>query len=304
MNRETFARFLGELKAVNDNGGDIDAFVKQYEHRNVYIYNDACFRRVFATPENLSLIVDLLNASLNLADERRITEPELLNPIIPGDLGYRSVEPDVVLTADGSGGVKDRISVEVQHEGGELYKDRLVLYLSRHIGNMVKPGEIPQLDNLHIVSFQLFNTFPWRFSRSYRHTVKLMNQEQDVFFDKLTITLVEVKKFLACGKIFRTDNSRLAQWLRAIDALNREEDFTSFAKDPIFALLQQEVKLCNFSSRYLLKEATGMTDMALVKYNAVKERDRQIARKMLKEGVAIDVISRTTNLTIAEINAL
>lgn len=40
MKRDEFAQFLGELRKTNENGQDIDAFVKQYEHRNVYFYND------------------------------------------------------------------------------------------------------------------------------------------------------------------------------------------------------------------------------------------------------------------------
>ncbi|MBR5413102.1 MAG: hypothetical protein IK114_08670 [Fibrobacter sp.] len=40
MKRDEFARFLGELRKTKENGQDIDAFVKNYEHRNVYFYND------------------------------------------------------------------------------------------------------------------------------------------------------------------------------------------------------------------------------------------------------------------------
>ena len=57
----------------------------------------------------------------------------------------------------------------------------------------------------------------------YRHKVQLRNQEQRVFFDRQTVTLIEVNKFLKQKDKFAGDNSRIAQWLRAIDALNREE---------------------------------------------------------------------------------
>ncbi len=52
MKREEFAKFLGELKIVNDKGQDTDAFIKKYEHRNVYFYNDGCIKKILA----LSLI--------------------------------------------------------------------------------------------------------------------------------------------------------------------------------------------------------------------------------------------------------
>ena len=60
-------------------------------------------------------------------------------------------------------------------------------------------------------------------SRNYRHTVQLRNQEHLLFFEKQTITIIEVKKFFEQTSAFAEDRSRLAQWLRAIDTLNREE---------------------------------------------------------------------------------
>ena len=104
----------------------------------------------------------------------------------------------------------------------------------------MKQGEISQLENLHVVSFQFFDAFAK--SPNYRHTVQLKNQEQEVYFDKQTVTLIEVAKFLKNAKVFADDNCRLAQWLRAIDTLNREADFSEFANDPVFKVLQNEVK--------------------------------------------------------------
>ena len=45
---------------------------------------------------------------------------------------------------------------------------------------------------------------------NYRHTVQLKNQEQEVYFERQTVTLVEVAKFLKNAKDFADDNCRLA----------------------------------------------------------------------------------------------
>ncbi len=117
MERNEFAQFLGKLKNANDNGQDIDAFVKQYEHRNVYFYNDGCIKKILANEKNLMLTTDLVNAALGLIGSDRIANPKLVNPFIPGELGYHSVEPDILLTNDrGEKNPRDRISIEVQHE--------------------------------------------------------------------------------------------------------------------------------------------------------------------------------------------
>ena len=100
--------------------------------------------------------------------------------------------------------------------------------------------------------------------------------------------------------MFASDNSRIAQWLRAIDTLNREADFSEFAADPVFKVLQNEVKLCNFSARYMRCEMMKDFDEARLKYNVVRE----IAKNLLKDGVPIDVIVRNTKLSEKEIREL
>jgi len=300
MERNEFAQFLGKLKNANDNGQDIDAFVKQYEHRNVYFYNDGCIKKILANEKNLMLTTDLVNAALGLIGSDRIANPKLVNPFIPGELGYHSVEPDILLTNDrGEKNPRDRISIEVQHvDNYSLFKDRLVLYVARLTNNMVKQGEVPQLENLHVVSFQFFDAFAK--SPNYRHTVQLRNQEQEVYFDRQTVTLVEVAKFLKNAKDYVGDNCRLAQWLRAIDTLNREADFSEFANDPVFKLLQNEVKLCNFSSRYLMTVDMSDFDRAVAEYSTKMD----IAKKMLENKEPLQKIVSYTGLPEAKIRNL
>ena len=143
MIREEFAEFLKELRKINNNGEDVDAFVKEHEHKNVYFYNDGCIKKILASEKNLALTTDLVNAALGLIGSDRIENPKLVNPFIPGELGYRSVEPDILLTNERDGDVpRDRISIEVQHEdNNSLFKDRLVLYVARLTSNMARKGK-------------------------------------------------------------------------------------------------------------------------------------------------------------------
>ena len=296
MIREEFAEFLKELRKINDNGGDLDAFVKNYEHRNVYFYNDGCIKKILASEQNLVLTTDLVNAALGLIGSDRIENPKLVNPFIPGELGYRSVEPDILLTNDrDSDSIRDRISIEVQHEEKRLFRDRLVFYIARLTSNMTRKGNDPQLENLNVVNFQFFDAFPK--STNYRHTVQLRNQEMQVYFDKQTVTLIEVEKFFKDAQRFVGDSSRLAQWLRAIDTLNRDADFSEFANDPIFRLLQNEVKLCNFSSRYLMTVDMSDYDKAVERYEGAIKKSEEIAKKMRDQNEPIQKIASYTGLS-------
>jgi hypothetical protein len=164
---------------------------------------------------------------------------------------------------------------------------------------MVKRGDVPKLDNLHVISFQFFNAFAE--STNYRHKVQLQNQEQQVYFDRQTVTLIEVEKFLKNAQNFADDNSRLAQWLRAIDSLNRGADFSEYAQDPVFRLLQNEVKMSNFSSRYLMTEAMMVLDKDYIFYDAQDKKAREIARDMLLDNEPIDKIVKYTKLPDSEV---
>ena len=300
MTREDFAEFLGKLKDTKEKGQDIDAFVKKFEHRNVYFYNDGCIKKILASEKNLMLTTDLVNAALNLIGSDRIENPKLVNPFIPGELGYHDIETDIMLTNDrGEDVPRDRVSIEIQHVGGDLYKGRLILYVSRLMSSMVKKGEPYHMENLNVISFQFFDAFAD--SPNYRHTVQLKNQEQQVYFDKQTVTLIEVAKFFKKAKDFAKDNSRIAQWLRAIDTLNNEGDFSEFANDPVFRLLQNEVKLCNFSARYLMHVDMSDFDEAVAKY----EEKKEIAKSLLEQGkLSVSEISAATHLPEAEIRKL
>lgn len=304
MTREEFAVFQHKLKNADDNGLDLDAIVKEYEHRNVYFYNDGCIKKILASEKNLMLTTDLLNAALNLVGSDRIENPKLVNPYIPGELGYRSVEPDLLLTNDrGENIPRDRISIDVQHENNDsLFNDRLVLYVARLTSSMEKVGKFTRLENLHVVSFQFFDAF--KESPNYRHKVQLRNQEQRVYFERQTVTLIEVNKFLKQKEKFEGDNSRIAQWLRAIDTLNREADFSEFAADPVFKVLQNEVKLCNFSARYMISTMMRDVEKASWEYSGGLKKAREIAKKMRDKGVDISIIKETTNLSEKEIREL
>ena len=294
MTREEFARFLEKLRKADEKGEDTDAIVKSHEKHNVYFYNDACIKKILASEKNIALTADLINAALNLVGAERIEHPKLVNPFIPGNLGYRNSEPDLLLTNDRDDAPRDRISIEIQHDGDTIYKHRVVLYVSRHISNMVKKNAPPVLENLNLISFQFTDAFSWGVSQNYRHMVQLYNQEKLLYFEPLAITVIEVNKFLGHADVFAADRSRLALWLRAIDTLNREADFSEYVSDPIFKVLQEEVKLCNFSSRYLMTDEMKSIDKAMYRF---REREK-VARNFLKYGLDPKVVAQNTELPL------
>ena len=82
--------------------------------------------------------------------------------------------------------------------------------------------------------------------------------------------------------------------------MNRDADFSEFANDPIFRLLQNEVKLCNFSSRYLMTVDMSDFDRAAAEYSAILK----IAKKMRDMGADMSFIVEVTGLSEKKIRNL
>ncbi len=252
MTKEQYAEMLHDISETHKTGGDTAACIAKYRkrYRFAYIYNDTIFKLLFGTPENMELTAGFLNAILKLDGGDCIDKLAFVNTAVEGALS-RSVISDVVVENE----YLERIVLEVQHKEDDTYSDRLVYYVAKHTVASKTHGESYWLRNLNLISLQMFDGFPE--SRNYRHSIRLKNQENDEFFKKQTITLVEIPKFLKGD--YSSDNSMLAQWLRVIDGLNNENP-VPVPEASLFARLQEKAKLSIFTEEFLVSEAMNMSD--------------------------------------------
>lgn len=312
MNKEQYAGMLKEICDIHKQEGDVAACIAKYNnlYKYVYLYNDSIFKLLFGSPDNESIAVDFLNAALHLYGSDCIEHLSFVNAELPAAFN-KKIASDVVAKDQRL----DRIVLEVQHVEDETFNGRLVYYAAKHtIANLVR-GQHYNLRNLNLISLQMFDAFPK--SDNYLHTIRLKNQENEEFFKKQTITLVEVPKFLK-GK-YASDKSYFAQWLRVLDGLNNECP-VSVPRDSQFALLQEKAKLCNFTEDYLVSEAMKMSDHDYELYvekkharaegleegraeGRVKER-REMAAAMLAEGDSVEKVVRISKLSEEEILAI
>lgn len=273
---------------------------------------------LLGNPANEAVTVDFLNAVLKLDGADCIDHVTFANPVSPEAFAKTSTS-DIV--ADDQH--KDRIVLEVQHVNGKSYADRLVLYAAKHVVAGRVKGEDYCLRNLNLISLQMFNGFPR--SGNYRHSIRLKNQENEVFYEKQTITLVEIPKFLKGN--FTKDNSRLALWLRFFESLN-DETVGNAVVDPMFRLLQERAKLSTFTNEFLVSEAMKMGDHNYELYvekarareeglsegraegrakgraEGRAEARREMAKGLRDAGVSISLISKQSGLSENEILAL
>ena len=320
MNKEQYASMLKDLSETHKQGGDVPACIAKYNrlYKYMYVYNDNIFKILFGNPENEKITVDFLNAILKLDGADCIEGVSFVNPAVVTPFA-KNIVSDVVAEDQR----RDRIVLEVQHVEDSSFNERLVLYTAKHtVASRIK-GEDYKLHNLNLISLQMFDGFPD--SDNYRHTIRLKNQENEVFYNKQTITLVEIPKFLK--RKYSSDNSRLAQWLRVFDGLNNECP-VAVPEDPLFALLQEKAKLSIFTEDFLVSEAMKMSDhkyeLYVEKKHARKEgleegraegrakgltegadaKAREMAAAMLADGDSVEKVVRISKLPESDVLAI
>ena len=263
MTKEQYTEMLRDINETHKSGGDTAACIAKYRkhYKFVYIYNDTIFKQIFGNPENMELTANFLNAILKLDGGDCIDKLTFVNTAVEGTLSKTAIS-DVVVESEHL----ERIVMEVQHVKGDAYNDRLVYYVAKRTVASKAHGESYWLRNLNLISLQMFDGFPE--SRNYRHSIRLKNQENDEFFKKQTITLVEIPKFLEGD--YSSDNSMLAQWLRVIDGLNKEKP-VPVPEGSIFARLQERAKLSIFTEEFLVSEAKNMSDRQYEMYVEKKQ---------------------------------
>lgn len=320
MNRKQYAEMMHQINAARENGGDVEACVASFreKYKYVYVYNDSCFKKIFGSIENRSVASDFLNAVLKFDGDDCISIQDFVDPSIPGGPFVKSISSDIVAKDTNN----DRIVIEVQHKGDSLYKDRLVFYRARHTLQNKMHGDDYELRKMYFIALQLFDSFPN--SGNYRHCVQLKDDDNHVFFEKDSLTIVEIKKFHKNKYVH--DFSPLAEWLRAVERVNNEDD-SPLPGNRYLEDLQSCAKLCNFDVNYLVNEAKAMTDReyelsierkeaqakgreegrAEGRADALRQADAEklvSARNLIRQGVSKDLVIQSMNLTEEQIKAL
>ena len=274
MNREQYAEMLHTINRTHKANGDVHKCIAEYrkKFKYVYFYNDTIIKLILGNPENEKITANLFNAILKLDGAGCIDNLTFVNPSLDSVL-CKSITSDVVVQSKHL----ERIVMEVQYVEDETYCDRLVFYTAKHTMACLAHGQGYLLHTLNLISLQMFDGFPE--SKDYRHSIRLKNQENEEFFKKQTITLVEVPKFLEGD--YASDNSLLAQWLRFVDSLNNEKPL-AVPKDSIFDQLQKKMELSIFTEEFLVNEAMAMSDR---EYELYVEK-KHARKEGLEEGRA------------------
>lgn len=222
------------------------------------------------------------------------------------------------------------VIVEMQNQGNELFKDRILFYASRDISNQGEAGSGWKYDDLKAVYSIFFTNFELFRVQStgealMRHDVKLMDiTTNKPFTDKLHIVCLQLP--LAVSEISQSE-TKLDTWMYNIKNMSDMQQLAQAEDMPIFKRLEQVAEYHNLSPEdrraydrsykhwldmYNVKEiarseghAEGRAEgLAEGRAEGLAEGKLEIATALKRIGVDVAIISQSTGLSLEEIDKL
>jgi predicted transposase/invertase (TIGR01784 family) len=140
----------------------------------------------------------------------------------------------------------DRFIVELQKAKQSYFKDRSVFYASFPIQEQAKKGNWNfQLSAVYLIGLLDFVFREEELETSLRHEVKLKDQRDRVFFEKLTFIYLEIPNF----KKKETElEGNFDKWLYALQRLPDLYERPSNFKEEVFKKLFEVSEIVRFSS--------------------------------------------------------
>ena len=312
-------------------------FIKEDRHGSrrtreiINPYTDFGFKKLFGTELNKDLLISFLNALL-VGKKKEIKDVKYLNSEHLGDgYGDRRAVCDVYCETEDGG----RFIVEMQKAEQAYFKDRSVYYSTYAIREQAPKGPWDyHLEDVYTVGLLNF-TFPSDEypADSFVHEVKLKdNEDNHVFYDKLTFIYLEMPKFTKTEDELET---MFDKWMFALHNLTRLMERPAALQERIFKRLFEQAEIARFNENERREYQESVKDywdyysMMKTAHNkgraegliegraeglvegwaegraeGLAEGRVEVARNMKLLGMSLLDISKATGLTTEEVEAL
>ncbi|MDR2712211.1 MAG: Rpn family recombination-promoting nuclease/putative transposase [Clostridiales bacterium] len=260
--------------------------------------NDLIFRLLFGDERCIEQLTDFLKSVLRIPHDDygdlTIVDPFLLPEYKGGKLGILDVK---LKTKSGKS-----INIEIQISPLPYMRERILFYISKMVSEQLGTSEeyenIKKVISIIITDYPLIDESP-----KYHHRFTLFDQENKVeFSDVIEVNTLEIAKLPR-----NEDGTPLWVWMKFLDARTEEELNMIAEKNP--QVKKAVVRLMELSADertrmlYEAREKERRDNYAREK-GAIKEREYEFAKKLLKRNRPIAEIIEDTGLTHAEIEEL
>ncbi|MFN8344935.1 MAG: Rpn family recombination-promoting nuclease/putative transposase [Spirosomataceae bacterium] len=263
-------------------------------------YTDFGFKKLFGEEANKDLLIDFLNQLL--PDYHQIAELAFRNSEGLGDLSHeRKAIFDIYCQAKNG----EKFIVEMQKAKINFFKDRSLFYATFPIREQAKRGEWDfKLTPIYMIAILDFQYDEQEEKQKFLRSVKLKDQDGDVFYDKLNFKFIQMPLFT---KGEHELESHFDKWIYLLKKLESFDEIPQILKEPIFEKAFSVAELAKMTSeQYELYQASLLTYIEVKEVVKTAETDERnkIAAQLKKLGVSLSIISASTGLSEQEVNAL
>jgi len=268
---------------------------------------DFGFKKLFGTEPNKEILIDFLNQLL--PSNKKIKN---LTYTKNEHVGSNKLDRKAIFDLYCENEKGEKFIVEMQKAKQNYFKDRSVYYSTFPIQEQAKRGEwnyqLTDIFTIGILDF-VFNDSS---SKNYISTVKLKDQDNQVFYDKLSFIYIELPKF---KKKESQLTSKFDKWIYVLRRLSYLENRPASLKEKVFEKLFESAEIAKFS-----KDEKQAYEESLKYYRDIKnvvdtskqegreegreERNIEIIKKGLKEGLSIEILVKLTGLNIEDIKEI
>ncbi len=291
-------------------------------------FTDFGFKHIFGKEENKHLLISFLNDLLDIDD--KIVDIEYRNL---EKLGLNVIDRRAIFDVFCTDTKNNNFIVELQRSKQRHFKDRALYYTTFPIQEQSQRGdwdyELKKVFFVGILDFVMDEE-----SDEYLSKVQLINAKtKDIFYDKLTYYYLEMPKFKKKEKDLCThleywlyylnnlvDTIEIPQKLQDDEVLTdafRVAEFLALDKDAKWSYQQDLKRRLDYKAvmDYAKEEAEekGMEigmEIGLVKgleqglEKGIKQRNIEIAKKLLSQNIEIGTIAISTGLSLEDIKEL
>ena len=272
-------------------------------------FTDFGFKKIFGEEPNKDLLIDFLNQVL--PPHHQIQDLTYLNT---EHLGISELDRKAMFDLYCESPNGEKFIVEMQKAKQNYFKDRSVYYATFPIQQQAKKGEAW---NYELAAVYFVGILDFVFAENINneevlHEVKLKNKFGHVFYDKLTFIYLEMPKFT---KTLEELETNFDKWLYVLKHLPQLQERPAKLQERVFSKLFELAQIGKFNQeeRQRYEESLKVYwDIHAVVETAFDEGvlkgeakgKIEVARNLLKLGLANETISTATGLSSVEIDQL
>jgi predicted transposase/invertase (TIGR01784 family) len=271
-------------------------------------YTDFGFKKLFGEEASKNLLIDFLNQLL--PSRHQIVKLNFMNS---EKIGASRAERKAIFDIHCENDKGERFIVEMQKEKLKFFKDRAVFYTTFPIKEQAEQGEWNfKLMSVYCVAILDFTFDEDRAQKDYVNNVQLKDQFCQVFYDKLTYIFIEMPRF---NKQENELETHFDKWLYFLKNLENFEEIPAILQENVFMQGFRIAEIANFNKSQLAeyeeslmvyRDLKGVIDTSFEegKMEGIEKGILQVAGAMKQNGIHIDIIVKTTGLSIQEIEKL